>query len=147
MTLVRPGDVSVDFGSASLDFDSGTGARRLRGEFLASFTVLGPSAAENLTLALPDSKFEILGARSVLRGQSSPSVTWNVRHDTNRGATGLDVFETNPVTTSTTTPETDDVGAGQSKLGTGESLWFVTTATAGSVDEIAVTLLCRWRSD
>lgn len=145
-SVAKPGDVSVEYESGALDYDSGPGARRLHAEFLIPFVVLGPSAAENLLVYHADRAIEIVRGRAVVRGQTSPSVTWNMKHATDRTATGEQVFEDNVVTTATTTPASTDA-TGYNQLAAGEVLWFVSSATAGSVDALEVALVARLRTD
>ena len=90
--VAKPGDVLVEYESGALDYDSGPGPRRLHAEFLIPFVVLGPSASENLLVYHADRAIEILRGRAVVRGQTSPSVTWNLKHATDRTVAGDKVF-------------------------------------------------------
>lgn len=137
------GNAEVDLSRGLLLIDVGTD-RPIRPEFVIARSISGPSGAENRFLVIADFDLEVVLVRSVLVGSGSPSVTWNLRHDADRSATGLDVFDGNETTTSTTTyAEATDVL--WPKIDAGEFLWLVTTATAGTVLELGLGIYCRWR--
>jgi hypothetical protein len=144
--VAAPGVVQVDFGEAALDFETGIERKRLRAEFYVTATVVGPSASERHLLLVADRKLHVVRAHAVVRGQTSPSVTWQVRKGTDYTATGKDVFE-DPVTTTQTTTVQVTEATGFVKVAQGEALWLVTTATAGSVDELGLALVLKARTD
>lgn len=143
---MKPGDLQVDVESAAIDYDAGIVKRRVRAEFEVPCSILGPSAAENLPLFQADVALEVIRAQAVVRGQTSPSVTWQIKWDPSRSATGADVFDDPIVTTTTTTVQTT-IANGFAKIPAGAWIWITTTATAGSVDALEATLVCRLRTD
>jgi len=142
--MADPGDLYVNLATGEVEFDDGPRVRIIKDSIFIHIAVSGPSSAENKPLLIAVAKLEIVTCRSVLVGSSSPSVTWQLRHGTSRSAAGDDVLDGNATTTSTTTPETDETMLNP-KIEAGESLWLVTTAIGGSVDEFGLTVLARWR--
>lgn len=137
------GNAKVDLSRGILLIDVGD-QKPIRPEFVIAKSVSGPSSAENRFLLIVDFDLEVVLVRSVLVGSSSPSVTWNLRHDADRSATGLDVFDGDETTTTTTTyAEATDVL--WPKIDAGEFLWLVTTAMSGTVLELGLGIYCRWR--
>ena len=141
-----PGVIEVDFDEGAIDFEGAIERKRVRAEFYVSATVDGPSAAEKHLLLVADRKLHCIRALAVVRGQSSPSVTWNVQRGTDYTATGVAIFEDPVTTTQTTTIQTTEA-TGFVKIAQGEAVWLVTTATAGSVDELGLVLVLKARVD
>jgi len=97
-----------------------------------------PTASEDITLFFIDVDITIYKMHCVLSGVT-PSLTWTVRHDTDRSATGTEVVTGGTTTTSTTTGDTittfDDP-----TIPASSHVWFETTARSGSVETVSLTL-------
>jgi hypothetical protein len=97
-----------------------------------------PTASEDVTVGFAFVDVTISEIRAVLRGTSTPSVTWTLRYDSDRSAAGTEVITGGTVTTSTsgqtiTTFTNDTIPAGS-------YFWLETTAQSGTVQELAVSI-------
>jgi hypothetical protein len=66
-------------------------------------TVESPTASEDITLFYTDEAITITQMNAVIAGTGTPSVTWTVRHNSDRTATGAEVVTSGTATTSQTT--------------------------------------------
>lgn len=103
-----------------------------------SITVESPTATEDISIYFTNVAITILEMRAVVRG-SSPSVTWTIRHATDRSAAGAQVVTGGTVTTSQTTGS-DVTTFNDATIPADSFIWLETTAQSGTVDELAVTL-------
>lgn len=108
-------------------------------KLVKSFSVANPSNAENITLQKFDNAVTIKKIHAVLVGSSSPSVTFNLKHDTNRSSMNNNVLTSGEVLTSTTTG-VELTTFGSASLPANSFLTFVTTAKSGTVGEIHITV-------
>lgn len=104
-----------------------------------SITIEDPTASEAISVFITDKAITITKVKSHCRG-TTPSVTWNLRHNTDPTAGTADVFTSNPITTATTSIETDDSGFGDETIPADEVVWFLTSAVSGTVDAIHLTI-------
>ena len=76
---------------------------------------------------------------AVLRGSSTPSVTWTVRKGSDRSATGTEVVTGGTTTTSTTTGSVV-TSFNSATIAASDFVWLRTTAKSGTVDEYHLTI-------
>lgn len=100
-----------------------------------------PTAAENITLFHADAAITITKVHAVLRG-SSPSVTFQISHGSDRSDTGVTLFSGNQILTGagSTTTGTEYTSFSDATLAADEMIWVTTSATGGTVDEMALTI-------
>ncbi|TPV96163.1 MAG: hypothetical protein B7733_06345 [Myxococcales bacterium FL481] len=110
---------------------------RFRGQ--ASFTIEDPGASEDVSWITVDRAVTITKMHAYLRGSSTPSVTWTVRHGTDPSATGNEV-----VTGGTTTTVTGSIQSittfNDETVASDSALWVETTAQGGTVDSLHITV-------
>jgi len=105
-----------------------------------TITIEKPSSSEDLSMFFTNLAITITEMRAVLRGSSTPSVTWTVRHGTDRSAAGAQVVTGGTTTTSITTGS--DVTAFDDATVVADSfVWLETTAKSGTVNELTVTIV------
>jgi len=106
---------------------------------LAAVTIEAPSDEEDFSIMKVSEDTTLTKMYSVIQGAGSPSVTWTIRHDWNRNATGTEVVVGGTQTTSLTGGDT--VTAMDNATITGSSwVWLETTVTGGSPQELVVEL-------
>ena len=99
-----------------------------------------PTSSEDITIGFTNEAITITEMRAVLLGSSTPSVTWTIRHDTDRSATGAEVVTGGTATTDTTTGD-DVTSFNDATIPADSHIWLESTAKSGTVDEIAVTII------
>ena len=105
-----------------------------------SITIEDPTASEDISAFFTNEAITVTEIRAVLVGSSTPSVTWTVRHGTDRSAAGAEVVTGGTTTTSTTTG--DDVTSFNDATIVADSfVWIETTAQSGTVDELHITIV------
>jgi len=109
----------------------------------ASITIKNPHAggAQDDTIFYTNTDITISEMDSVIVGGSS--VTWTVRHSTDRNATGNEVVMGGTATASTTTGtivNTFDVDDDDPTIPASSFVWLETTAQGGGENELHVTL-------
>lgn len=77
--------------------------------------------------------------RAVVKG-TTPSVTWTIRHGTDRSAAGAEVVTGGTTTTSESTGS-DVTAFNDATIGADSHIWLETTAKTGTVDWISVTVI------
>lgn len=127
--------------------DGGTGSSTASGartnlaiDWSKSISVQSPTSTENATVFFTDVAITITKMACVLRGSATPSVTWSVRHSTDRSATGNEVVTSGTTTTSTTTGSVV-TSFNDATIPANSFVWFTTTAKSGTVDEISLTAI------
>jgi len=85
-------------------------------------------------------EFVITKVVTVLQGSSSPSVTWSLRHHTDRSNAGTELVTNGSTTTSLTTGNTVSSGFNDASISSNEFIWVTISATAGRVDAIHFTV-------
>lgn len=104
-----------------------------------SVTVEDPTSSEDISIFFTPVAITITEMRAVVRG-TTPSVTWTIRHGTDRSATGAEVVTGGTTTTSVSTG--DDVTSFNDATIVADSfVWLETTAESGTTDEFHVTLI------
>jgi hypothetical protein len=104
-----------------------------------SITLLSPTSSEDISLWYQTSAATITAMRVVLVGSSTPSVTWTIRHGSDRNATGAEVVTGGTTTTTTTSVQTVSV-FDDATISAGSHVWLETTAQSGTVDSINITI-------
>lgn len=98
-----------------------------------------PSATEDASIGATPVAITITKMYAVLVGSSTPSVTWTIRHGTDRSAAGAEVVTGGTTTTaingSTVTSFNDATIVADSYI------WLETTAQSGTVLELLVTII------
>ena len=101
-------------------------------------TLFTPTASEDRTVVYLEHELDLLELNSVCRG-TTPSLTWTLRYNADRSATGTEVITSGHATTTTTTVDSL-TSFTNSQVPTLTFLWFETTATSGTVDEFHLTI-------
>jgi hypothetical protein len=102
-------------------------------------TVDNPGAAEDRSMFFTDTAITVTKLAAVLKGSASPSVTWTIRYDADRNATGTEVVTGGTTTTSTTTGSIVS-SFSDPTIPANSFVWLETTAKSGTVDEMNVTV-------
>ncbi len=105
-----------------------------------SITVEDPTSSEDITIAFTEKAITITEIRAVLIGSATPSVTWKIRHHTDRNNAGNAVVTAGTVTTSTTAGS-DVTAFDDATIPADSFIWLETTAKSGTVTEIHVTIV------
>jgi len=104
-----------------------------------SITIESPTATEDLSVFFTNLAITITEIRAVVRG-STPSVTWTIRHGTDRSAAGAQVVTGGTTTTSQTTGS-DVTSFNDATIIADSFIWLETTAKTGTVAEMSVTIV------
>ena len=101
-------------------------------------TINSPTTATDQTIFRATSALTINKISAVVRG-TTPSVTWTIRHDTDRSASGNEVVTSGTTTTSETTGDTI-TSFNDATIPIDSYVWLEVSATSGTNDELHVTL-------
>lgn len=104
-----------------------------------SIIIENPSNSEDLSFFFTDVAITVLKMRAILVGSATPSVTWTVRHGTDRSAAGAEVVTGGSTTTDTTTGS-DITVFDDATIVANSHIWIETTAQSGTVDSIIINL-------
>lgn len=108
-----------------------------------------PNASENITLYYTDTPIRITKMVGIVSGlAATPSVTWSVRHDPLRAATGTEVVTGGTTTTDSSSGHTLFGFVGKSEVTSFNSyripansfLWVTTTAVSGDVSSLSINV-------
>ena len=130
LTLTQGGQVQINSNSNKLQFNSNGVTQVLTATSSFSFTVASTTASENITLKRFSQAVTIQKVSCVNQGGSSPSVTYNLPHGTDR-TSGTNLFTSNEAMTNTTTG-TQIYTFADATLAAGEAMWLITSANSGS---------------
>lgn len=104
-----------------------------------TFAAESPTGAEDFPHFLYTTEaITITQINAVLVGSSTPSVTWTIRHATDRSATGNEVVTGGTTTTSTTTGS-EVTSFNDATIPANSYVWVETTAQSGTVDSLSIT--------
>lgn len=104
-------------------------------------TVESPTNAEDITIFFTNRAITVTEMRAVLNnGSATPSVTWTIRHSTDRNATGNEVV-TSGTTTTSITSGSDVTSFNDATIPADSFVWLATTAKSGTVPELHVTIV------
>lgn len=104
-----------------------------------SLSITSPTSSENRTIMYADSNFTVTKMVAVLRG-TAPSVSYKVRHGTDRSASGVAIVTAGNTCTSTTSGNTV-LSFDSPNISAGEFIWVTTSATSGTVNEFDITIV------
>ncbi len=107
-----------------------------------SFTLERPSDSEDLGIFFANQAVTITEVVAVLVGSNTPSVTWTVRHDLDRSASGNEVVTSGTTTTNTTSGETVTI-FNDATIPANSHVWLETTAKSGTVDSISLSIFYK----
>ena len=105
-----------------------------------SLTVESPTATEDISMFFTSEAVTITKMACVLTGSATPSLTWTVKHGTDRSAAGAAVVTAGTVTTSTTTGSIV-TSFNDATIPANSYVWFETTAQSGTVDSSNLTII------
>lgn len=108
--------------------------------FSKSITVESPTATEDISVFFTPVALTVTKMTAVLVGASSPSVTWTIRHGTDRSAAGTEVVTSGTTTTSTTTGSVV-TSFNNASISANSFIWLETTAQSGTVNSLSVTII------
>lgn len=104
-----------------------------------AITVEDPTNAEDISMFFTEDAITITKMAAVLIGSATPSVTWTVRHSTDRSAAGNEVV-TGGTTTTSTTVGSIVTAFNDATIPAASFVWLETTAKSGTVDELHLTV-------
>lgn len=102
-----------------------------------TWTLENPTSSEDKTCFQTRFAITMRELRVVLVGSSSPSVTFQIKFATSRSAAGTNLFSSSQTCTATSTGTTYSTFS-TATIPAASWIWIETTATAGTVDEIAI---------
>lgn len=118
---------------------SGTDLAYVTDQHAITLTVEDPTSSEDIGFYFFNSAVTIQEIEAVVVGSSTPSVTIEPSHSTDRSAAGNDVLSSPTAITNTTTGQNltafDDASVPADSF-----LWLETTAKSGTVDELTITV-------
>lgn len=133
------GDIFLEpAGSGKIKSQSGTITPILS----KSFSIENPTSSEDFGGVYFDDASTITKIVAVLVGSSTPSVTWTVRHHTDRSNAGNEVVTGGTTTTSTTTGSVV-TSFNDATVPADSFVWLETTAKSGTVNSIHITIFYR----
>ncbi len=103
-------------------------------------TIENPDGSEDITMGFTEVAITVSEMRAVLIGSSTPSVTWKIRHHSDRNNAGNAVVTAGTTTTSTTTGS-DVTSFDDATIPADSFIWLETTAKSGTVTELHVTVV------
>lgn len=108
--------------------------------FTKAITIESPTSSEDITLFFTDDAITVTQLNAVLaNGSATPSVTWTIRHSTDRSATGNEVV-TSGTTTTSITSGSEVTSFNDATIPAGSWVWLETTAQSGTVPELSVSV-------
>ncbi len=110
------------------------------GTISKTITVEDPTDSEDISFFFTNRAVTVTEIRAVLVGSSTPSVTWTVRHGTDRSAAGAEVV-TSGTTTTSVSSGSDVTSFNDATIVADSFVWLETTAQSGTVDEIQITIV------
>lgn len=137
-SLTADGEIFINTNlGGTLQFREGGVTQVLTATSSFSFTVASTTASENITLKRFDQAVTIQKVSCVNQGGSSPSVTYNLPHGTDR-TSGTDLFSSNQAMTNTTTG-TQYYTFSDATLAANEVMWLITSASSGATGWFSCT--------
>jgi hypothetical protein len=118
--------------------DDGGNVTKLNEQQTRTLTIESPSSSENISFFYTDKAITITKAAYAVRG-SSPSVTIDIHHSTDRSSgSPNELFGTNVAVTSTT--GTTNTTFNDATIPAGSFVWFISSASSGTNNELTITL-------
>lgn len=105
-----------------------------------AITIENPTGGEDITMFFTDVAITITQLNAIVaNGSATPSVTWTIRHGTDRSAVGAEVVTSGTTTTSASTGS-EVTSFDDATIVAGSWIWIETTAQSGTVPELNVTI-------
>ena len=139
-TLDAAGEICIDSTSKTVNFYNGTAETVLQPELSKAITIESPTSTEDFSIFFTDYAITVTKIVAVLVGSATPSVTWTVRHGTDRSAAGAEVVTSGTTTTSTTSGSVVTT-FNDATIVADSFIWLETTAKSGTVNSINITIL------
>jgi hypothetical protein len=136
--IIRNGGVSTEFLKADGSVDTNTYLTKSTNSKVKAISIESPTSSEDITLFFTDEAITITKLSAVNLG-TTPSVTYTIRHSTDRSATGNEVVTSGSTTTSTTTGNIV-TAFNDATIPANSWVWLETTAQSGTVDLTNVTI-------
>jgi len=105
---------------------------------IKSITIESPTGSEDFTMFYTSNAITVVRLTGVVRG-STPSVTWTVRHSTDRSLTGTELVSSGTTTTSSTLGNIIN-SFDDATIPAESFVWIETTAQSGTVNELNVSI-------
>ena len=115
-----------------------SGSQLVQFEEEKSFTVESPSATEDIGLWRTPRNITLTEVYTVSSG-STPSLTYTIRHNSDRSATGTEVVTGGSTTTSTSTGDSVKT-FNDATIPSGSWIWLETTAQSGTINSTTFTI-------
>jgi len=141
-TVDATGEVTIDSTSKTLNFYDGTAEVVVNPIQSKTLTIETPTASEDITMFHTDVAVTITKIVAVVKGSSTPSVTFNVVHGTDRSAAGTNLITSISATTNTTTG-TSVTTFDNASVSAGAFIRCKTTAQSGTVTEGSITIFFK----
>lgn len=110
----------------------------LRQEQTMGITLANPTASENKGFYFTKRAITVTQATAVVLG-TSPSVTYQVKHDTSRSGSGNNLFSAGQTVTSTTTGSTSTTFS-DATIPANSYVWLTTSASSGPATDFQLML-------
>lgn len=126
--------------ASAVDIRGATGANGsngTNGNTQKPLTVILPGSGDTPTLFYTNAITTLSKITSVVVGSSSPSVTWNLKHATDRSGAGTDLISGNVTTTNTTTGATNNTFTGT--IPANSFVWLNIVSVSGTVEQFHIT--------
>ena len=104
-----------------------------------SATIENPTATEDITLFFTPVAMEVSEIRAVLKGPTTPSVTWTLRYGPDRDAVGTEIIVGGTTTTDINTGD-DITVMDNTSIPADSFVWMETTAQSGTVQGLHTTI-------
>ena len=104
-----------------------------------SIGIISPTSSEDVTMFFTPVAITVSEMRAIVQG-TTPSVSWTIKHSTDRSAAGNAVVTAGTTTTSTTTGS-DVTSFDDATIPADSFIWLETTAATGTIDDFNVTII------
>lgn len=105
-----------------------------------SISLSSPILGDDITLFITSGAITILSVVGVLIGASTPSVTYSIRHDTQRDAVGTLIVNASALTSTTTVVSAT---LADTTIPASSVVWLEVGAVSGTVTELHLTIFYR----
>jgi hypothetical protein len=104
-----------------------------------ALAILNPTSSEDIILFFTTTSLTFTQIRSTVVG-TSPSVTFSIRYGTDHSAAGTEVV-TSGITVTNTTTGLSTTSFNNATVPVDNFVWLTTSATSGTVTQLAVSLI------
>jgi hypothetical protein len=105
-----------------------------------ALTIINPTDSEKVPLFFTAGSITFAQIRSLVKGSSSPSVTFSIRYGTDFSQAGTEVV-TSGITVTSTTTGLSTTSFNNATVPANSWVWLTTSATAGTVNALNVSLV------